>query len=103
MSGRALEVVVFELSQGVTAEEFLETTGAVSEWAATQPGFISRDLTRTPDGSKWIDVIWWESLENAQQAAQAAGSSAACAPMFSKIDFGSVTMLHGLPQVLQAA
>ncbi len=99
VQNKILELVVFQLADGVTDEEFLQTTPPVSEGVATQPGFISRELSRATDGSKWVEVVWWETLEQAEAATQAAMSSAACGPMFSKIDFETTLMMHGIPAI----
>jgi len=94
---KTLELVVFRLEDGSTREQFLTTVDAVSKWAKAQPGFISRDLTYAAGEDKWIDVVWWESIEDAEVAADAAASSDACAPMFGLIDLDQAQMLHGEP------
>ena len=98
---RTLELVVIQLAEGVTNEEFLQTVGPVSEWIKTQPGFISRDLVRDTEGNKWVEVVWWESLEQAKAAAEVAMTSETCAPMFSKIDFEKVQALHGAQAIAE--
>ncbi|HEX2058819.1 MAG TPA: hypothetical protein VHI71_10685 [Actinomycetota bacterium] len=90
-----VELAIFRLKEGVTDEQLLGTVDAVSEWAKRQPGFLSRDLTRSPEGDTWIDVIWWESMDAAHAAAEAAMTSESCAPMFSLIDLEGTQMLHG--------
>lgn len=99
MESKVLELVVFELNDGVSREHFLSTNDAVSAWIAKQPGFVSRDLSYDAEGDRWIDVIWWESLENAGAAAELAMSSESCAPMFALIDMESLLMLHGEPAI----
>lgn len=102
MSGeKVLELVVFQLAEGVQDEDFLQTVGPVSEWVRTQPGFISRDLVHGVETDKWIEVVLWESLEQAKAAAEAAMTSETCSPMFSKIDFESIEMLHGLQAIAE--
>jgi hypothetical protein len=73
---------------------FLATNDGVSSWVAGQPGFMSRELAYDAGGERWVDVIWWTSLEHAKAAAAAAMSSPSCAPMFSLIDQASTLMLH---------
>lgn len=90
-----LELVVFGLADGATREELLATTDGVTEWAAEQPGFVSRELYAA--GDKWIDVVRWRSMADAERAAAAAESSPRCAPMFGLVDMASVVMLHGEP------
>jgi antibiotic biosynthesis monooxygenase (ABM) superfamily enzyme len=97
--GKTLELVVFTLKEGTTREQFLATNDAVSDWIRRQPGFISHELSYAADGDRWIEVAWWKSLEDAEDAASAAMSSPSCAPMFRLIDMESALMLHGEPAI----
>ena len=99
MSGKVLELVVYKLNEGVSREQFLGTNDAVSAWISRQPGFISRDLAYDAEGDRWIDVIWWETMENAGAAAELSQTSESCAPMFALIDMESALMLHGEPAI----
>jgi hypothetical protein len=98
-AGKVLELVVFRLDEGVSREQFLGTNDAVSTWISKQPGFISRELSYDAEGDRWIDVLWWDSIENAGAAAELALSSESCLPMFSLIDMESTMMLHGEPAI----
>ncbi len=93
--GKVLELVVFKLNEGVTAEHLLATVDPVSEWIAEQPGFVSRQLAHDAEGERWVDVVWWETLDDAKAAAERAMSSESCAPMFALIDMESTLMLRG--------
>jgi hypothetical protein len=93
--GNVVELVVVGLRPGTSGEEFLGTVDAVSSWIAEQPGFVSRSLVEDRDGGRWIDVVWWRSMQEAQAAAERAMSSASCAPMFGLIDMESTLMVHG--------
>ena len=92
---KVLELVVFKLRDGVPREQFLGTVEAVSSWISRQGGFISRELVHDGDGDRWIDVVWWRSMDDAKAAAELAMSSESCAPMFGLIDMESTLMLHG--------
>lgn len=92
---KVLELVVFQLTDGVTRDELLATVDPVSRWAAEQPGFVSRDLVHDAEHDRWIDVVWWRSMEDAHAAAEAAMHSPSCAPMFALIDEKETLMLHG--------
>ena len=92
---KVLELVVFNLRAGASRKELLGTVDAVSSWIAEQPGFVSRSLVEDHDGGRWIDVVWWRSMEEAQAAAGRAMSSESCAPMFGLIDMESTLMVHG--------
>ncbi len=93
--GKVLELVVFELRADTSREQLLGTVDAVSAWIAEQPGFVSRTLVEDHEGGRWIDVVWWRSMEEARAAAERAMSSESCAPMFGLIDMNSTLMVHG--------
>ncbi len=99
MKGKVLELVVYKLEEGVSREQFLGTNGAVSTWISTQPGFISRDLVYDSDGDRWVDVVWWETMDQAHAASELAMTSQACQPMFALIEMESALMLHGVPAI----
>ena len=92
--GKVLELVVFKLRRGVTREQLLGTVDPVSDWIGRQSGFVSRELSYDADGDRWVEVVWWRTLEEAQTAAELAVTSESCAPMFGLIDMESTLMLH---------
>jgi hypothetical protein len=98
-SEQALELVVYKLNEGVSREQFLGTNEPVSAWISRQPGFISRDLVYDAEGDRWVDVIWWETMEAAHGASELSLTSDSCAPMFAQIELESALMLHGEPAV----
>ena len=96
---KVLELVVFKLNEGVSREQFRRTVDPVSSWIATQPGFVSRELFYDADGDRWIDLVRWRTMEDAQTAAELAMTSESCAPMFALIDMESTLMAHGTPAI----
>ena len=96
---RVLELVVYQLHEGVSREQFLATNHAVSSRITQQPGFISRELAYDAEGDRWVDVIWWQTLEQAQAASEVSLRSESCSPMFALIDMESALMLHGTPAI----
>jgi hypothetical protein len=100
---RVLELVVYKLNEGVSREQFLGTNDAVSSWIGKQPGFVSRELVHDAGDDRWVDVIWWETLEQAHAAAELSTTSESYAPMFALIDMESALMLHGTPAIQHVA
>jgi hypothetical protein len=96
---KVLELVVFKLNEGVSREQLLGTVDAVSAWIGEQPGFISRDLAYDAEGDRWVDVVWWMTMDDAQAAAERAMMSDSCAPMFALIDMESTLMVHCEPAI----
>ena len=97
--GKVLELVVYTLAEGVSRERFLDANDAASAWIGEQPGFVSRELVYDAEGNRWVDVVWWETGEDARTAAELSLTSESCAPMFSLIDLESALMLHGEPAI----
>ena len=96
---KVLELVVYQLHKGVSREQFLGTNDAVSSWIRQQPGFLSRELVYEAEGDRWVDVIWWETLEQAQAASERSMTSESCSPMFALINMESALLLHGIPAI----
>ena len=94
-AGKVLELVVYTLGEGVSREQFLGTNDAATSWISAQPGFVSRDLVHDSAGDRWVDVLWWDTIEQAKAAAELSLTSESCAPMFALIDMESALMLHG--------
>jgi hypothetical protein len=94
-AGKVLELVVFKLRDGATREELLPTLDAVSEWLKSQPGFISREFSYDAEGDRWIEIIWWSTMQHAKSSAEVALTAESCAPMFALIDEQSTLMVHG--------
>ena len=55
----------------------------------------TRGEPKAAEGGRWVDVVWWRSMEDAKAAAERAMTSESCAPMFALIDMTSTLMLHG--------
>lgn len=94
-----IDLVLFSLKSGTTREQFLGTIDAVSRWAQGQPGFVSRELSYASAEDRWIEVVKWESLHDAEVAAEAELSADACVPMFALIDWDSIVITRGEPAI----
>ena len=71
---KVLELVVFKLAAGVTRDQFLATVDPVSSRISRQPGFISRELSHYSQDDRWIEVLWWSTLQEAQSAGPVAAA-----------------------------
>jgi heme-degrading monooxygenase HmoA len=97
MAEKVLELVVFELNEGVARERFLAANEGLARWLWEQPGFISRELSYDAEGDRWVDLVWWRTMDEARAAADAAARSESCAPAFALIDSASTLMVHATP------
>jgi len=92
-SDMTVELVVFETLDTHSEQEVLEAAQNLHSFLAEQPGFISRSLSRSADG-KWVDVVFWESLAQAQAASEKAMKSPICQPFFEVIEQESMLFMH---------
>ncbi|MEH6347207.1 MAG: hypothetical protein V7785_19080 [Bermanella sp.] len=88
-----IEMVSFKLNADASDQAFLDSNPALEAWVAKQPGFQYRALSKKEDGT-WVDLVFWESLEQAQQAGTAFMAADEPKAMLAFIDKDSVSMQH---------
>lgn len=66
-----LEVVIFNTKKAYNHAEVINIANKVTPILKSYTGFISRKLAQDADkSSRWIDIVRWRSLEDAQTAAK---------------------------------
>ena len=83
--GNVFEVAVSTLRDG-EFEAFSEKVPALAERVTEQPGFVAWERARsveTPD--RLLDVLQWETLEQAQQAAEVVHQTKECQVVFAHL------------------
>lgn len=80
-----VELVTFRARAGVTAEQMTSAAEQVNLFLESQPGFLSRHLGVTDDGT-WHDILYWESRDHVTAAMAKAESSPHCPVFFGLID-----------------
>jgi hypothetical protein len=88
-----LELVSFRLAAGTAPEAFVALAQATEPVLRRQPGFVSRKLVRAADGL-WTDIVEWQSMAAATEAARVVLSDPAFAPFVAAIDMTTVSMAH---------
>ncbi|MEL6562571.1 MAG: hypothetical protein AAFQ94_30660 [Bacteroidota bacterium] len=93
-----IELVIYKVKEGVTDGKALLAATSVNDFIKSQPGFIARKLSQSPDG-KWVDMIYWESLTAAQNANEKAMKSPATASFFDIISQKEIQFYHLTPKL----
>lgn len=89
-----IEVVTFDLKQGVTAKEFAPLDKAVGkDHVAKQPGFISRESASGENGS-WLVVVRWKSVKDADASMTSFTSAPAAQPFMDKLQADTMKMVR---------
>lgn len=91
---RALELVTFKTDPDRDADMLACRADFVSALRQACPGLIDVRMFRGEQAGDWIDVVFWESLEQATAAAETAGDLAEAQAFFSFITEPPV-MVHG--------
>ena len=87
------EVAIGRLKEGVSREDYLHVTELVEADLRKMSGFLSRHLLAGEDGL-WIDLVRWNSMEEALEAAEIFPTLPSAQPMEAMLDFSSVKMYH---------
>lgn len=62
------EIVLFAFRTGIDMNRQIDAMKTLGGWAATQPGFLSRQSYHDPSHARWTDVVEWRSLDEAKSA-----------------------------------
>lgn len=69
MNNNVLEMIIFQISPEVTKEQFLEKYHRLNKVLKKDfKGFIKRTVTKDKSQDKWVEMVWWDSIEIAQSA-----------------------------------
>ena len=92
-----LELVTFQATPETRDEVAIATALKLTPILAAMPGFINRHFAKGEAG-EWIDVVIWDSRENAEAAAKAVMDIPEAKPFFSLIDRETVHLRHATIQ-----
>jgi hypothetical protein len=88
------EIVHFAFLPTVTLPRQTEAMNALGAWAATQPGFLSRQSFHDTRQSRWTDVVEWSSLDQATAAMERSQREPALASVMALIDPATLHVGH---------
>jgi hypothetical protein len=93
-----VEIVLFRLKEGVSAEQFIAAAKPTFDILPTFEGYIDRELTVTQDGT-WIDIVHWRDIAAALQAAEVFMANPLAQTFGELIDEKTMVMHHAQPQI----
>lgn len=88
-----MELVTFKIIANCTPEAFAAACESVNAWVRNQPGFQSRTVSCSEDGT-WFDVVLWDSAEVAHAAAAKMMTELGQCDFMAMIDPNSIKMQH---------
>jgi hypothetical protein len=90
---RTLELVTFRIKPDLPDADFERAAHAITPKLQGFPGFISRSLAKSDDGT-WIDAVYWRDRPSAEHAAQAIMSDEGARAFFDLIDPSTMVFKH---------
>jgi heme-degrading monooxygenase HmoA len=94
----AIEAVLFKAKTQFTDEQVIQMLTSLNPLLQGFPGFISRQLSKDESG-QWLDLVYWESMEQARQAADQVMQMEEATHAFGVIDERNMSMYHFTPAV----
>lgn len=89
-----IELAQFKIKTGISDAEVLAASQeAHNGFLAKQKGYVSRELLKSSE-SEWVDIIHWETIEDAQAAMQNFMGSPSTKRFVEVIDDSSIKMMH---------
>ena len=87
----AVWFISFKLKKGVSVEDFLRASKRChDEVLSKQKGFISWEVLR--DGDTWVDIVKWETVEDAKNGETAGQSNPAAHEFYACLNMNSCKM-----------
>ncbi|MHC5216477.1 hypothetical protein ACYSNR_07400 [Enterococcus sp. LJL128] len=85
---KAIWFITYTLKENVSIEDFLLASKSCNdEVLSKQKGFISWKVLR--DGDTWVDLVEWETAEDAKNGETAGGNNPAAREFYSFINMKS--------------
>lgn len=92
-----VEIVTFNLSPGSTEQDFLAINHRVEEeHVAQQPGFVQRETLYDDKENRWLVLVYWRSISDAENSMASFSSAPATSIFMQTIDPSSMKMTRYL-------
>lgn len=89
-----IEIVCFTVLPGTTEADLVTATQCSQTFIATLAGFQYRSLSYHLDSQTWTNVIYWDSLDNANQAYEQFKDHPDCQAFTGLIDPDTICIEH---------
>jgi len=91
-----LQVVICKAKPGTSDARVLEVAEGIMPRLRAASGFVHRELRKTDDG-RWVDCLWWTSLEEGERIGMSVHESPEGQAMFGALEESDFTMFNFLP------
>ncbi|QNR25636.1 hypothetical protein [Croceimicrobium hydrocarbonivorans] len=88
-----LELVSCRFRDEVNAEQAQKALAQLNDFLKAQKGYRNRTYTEM-EHPVYLDLVWWDSLDDAKEASERAMQSELCKEVFALMDLPNVAMEH---------
>lgn len=97
-----LEIATYMKSDRVSLDDFYAIIPDMDKFLSSRAGFIRRQVYTDEEHNNFTDLVWWESLDHALNAARAVAISQELGKFFATLKSGSshlqhIELLHDFP------
>lgn len=93
---KAIELVLFKPKSGLSADEVKNSLTSLNSALKSYDGFVSRQLAVGKE-NQWMDLVFWESMEQAAFAAEDVLKNETAKKAFEVIDEREMNFFHFEP------
>jgi hypothetical protein len=91
---KVLEVVTCKLNAHIDHAAFMEAVSKSQRVLEGYNGYLSRTVLHDQEADRWIDLVYWASMDEAKKAADAFGDEADVQALIRAIDPTTMSMHH---------
>lgn len=88
------EIVFFKFQEHISIEEQTELMSTLTNLASSYEGFKYREYYYSRENKFWVDLVVWETLEQAKKASEEIMKNPLAGTIFGKIDQKSMVFSH---------
>ena len=92
MSNNAIEIVQFKLQENAELAQFEAANTAFQSFIDQQPGVLYRSLAKLADTHSYVDVVYFETMDDAKRIGDAFMENPICQQFAQLIEKDTVTL-----------
>lgn len=92
----AIEMVLFKPIDGVDNNKVITSMLSLNSIVSKFKGFVSRHFAKNENG-QWLDIVYWETMEDAKHASQQIMKNKEAMNVFSIINQSETIFCHFTP------
>jgi len=95
MDKNIIEVVTFQTKKGISESKIVELSEAFGKAIKRDMnGFLKRSFTKHRTEDKWVELTWWDSMDDAEEALRKAPKTKEYQYYTAAVEMDGVEIFH---------